>query len=56
VSGKTRLLAEFVSRIGCSSSCRDRDSFYIPSTGPVVDLRLFYIAFGAFVIVASAMR
>jgi phospho-N-acetylmuramoyl-pentapeptide-transferase len=56
VSGRTRLLAEFVvAGIGCyiilSGTGTD---LYIPFyRGPVVDLGIFYIVFGAFVVVGA---
>ncbi|MDP9414093.1 MAG: phospho-N-acetylmuramoyl-pentapeptide-transferase [Pseudomonadota bacterium] len=56
VSGKTRLLAEFVvASIGCYIILQGTGTdLYIPFyKGPVVDLGIFYIVFGAFVVVGA---
>ncbi len=56
VSGKTRLLAEFVvASIGCFIILQGTGTdLYIPFyKGPVVDLGIFYIFFGAFVVVGA---
>jgi phospho-N-acetylmuramoyl-pentapeptide-transferase len=56
VSGRTRLLAEFVvASIGCYFILQGTGTdLYIPFyRGPVVDLGIFYIVFGAFVVVAA---
>ena len=56
VSGRTRLLAEFVvAAIGCYIILEGTGTeLYIPFyTGPVVDLGLFYVLFGAIVVVGA---
>ncbi len=56
VSGRTRLLAEFVvASIGCYIILQGTGTdLYIPFyRGPVIDLGIFYIVFGAFVVVGA---
>ncbi len=56
ISGRTRLLAEFVvASIGCYIILQGTGTdLYIPFyRGPVIDLGIFYIVFGAFVVVGA---